>query len=186
MNIETESRDARISSLEEEVNDLKAAMDDAEQYARRNCLILSGVEEREGECTDELVTNICKKELDIELTVEDIDRSHRLGTPPSSGESSDGHPTRSSQHRRRLRNIIMKFTNYRIREKIYSSRKELRKSSSGTPLYINESLTKERSSLFWKIKKAINGVIVVKPPNGRRIKVTRESDLVKLTNLNFS
>ena len=126
-------------------------------------------------------------------TVEDIDRSHRLGTPPSSGESSDRHP---SQQRRRPRNIIMKFTNYRIREKIYSSRKELRKSSSGTPLYINESLTKERSSLFWKIRKAIkdkdhqvwtqDGVIVVKPPNGRRIKVTRESDLVKLTNLNFS
>ena len=67
-------------------------MDDAEQYTRSyNCLITSGVGEKEGECTDELVTNIGKKKLDIELTVQDIDRSHRLGPPPSSGESSDRH-----------------------------------------------------------------------------------------------
>ena len=165
---------------------MKADIDDSEQYTRRNCLIFAGLtEEDEGENTDELVRGVCKEKLDIDLDVSDIDRSHRLGTAlrRREGDQRSGRP----------RNLIVKFTNYRAREKVYGARMKLRKFDQ--KIFINENLTKERSQLFWKIKKANknkdhqiwtqDGTIVVKSPNGTRIKIARESDLSKLSDLNL-
>lgn len=38
-----------------------------------------GVEEQEQENTDDIVLNIIKEHLDLDLTVKDLGRSHRIG-----------------------------------------------------------------------------------------------------------
>lgn len=196
LNFEIETRDSKIAALEKDVKSLKSAIDDSEQYSRRNCLIFAGVEEKDGESTDVIIKDICRNELDVELDDGDIDRSHRLGSPLPDGGPDNRQPNIPSRRKKRHRNIIVKFTNYRIREKVYGARRKLRDSSSAIPVFINENLTKTRSNLFWRIKKAIrnrthqiwtqDGVIIVKDSKGGRTKVTRESDLAKLSDLNVS
>lgn len=110
--------------------------------------------EREGWLfTDDLVRNICKDEVDIELDVADIDRSHGLGSAPSGGihdmERNDREWPKGEK--RETRNIIVKFTNYRAREKIYDDWMKLRHSANF--LYINKNLTRDRTNLVWRIKK---------------------------------
>ena len=52
---------------------LEKKFDDSEQYSRRNCLLVHGVEEKEQENTDNIVLNVMKEHLDIELSVKDLD-----------------------------------------------------------------------------------------------------------------
>ena len=52
---------------------LEKKSDDSEQYSRRNCLLVHGVEEKEQENTDNIVLNVMKEHLDIELSVKDLD-----------------------------------------------------------------------------------------------------------------
>ena len=60
---------------------LKARLDDHEQRGRNMCLLVHGVEETDDENTDNVVINIIKCNLEIELLKDDIVRSHRLGPP---------------------------------------------------------------------------------------------------------
>ena len=68
-----------VSFLKERIDLLEKKPDDSEQYSRRNCLLVHGVEEQEQENTDNIVLNVIKEHLDIELSVKDFDRSHRIG-----------------------------------------------------------------------------------------------------------
>ena len=215
LDFDIEERDAKITALENEVKTLKteksqavqalqketknleAQVDDLEQYSRRNCLVFTGVEEKAGENTTATIINICRKDLGTEVLPSDVDRSHRLGPSQPHAESVGDRqpPSQAVRPRKKMRNIIVKFTNYNIREKVYSARKELHNSSTTPRVFINENLTKTRSSLFWKIRGAAknsnhkvwtqDGVIIVKTPTGGRIKVSRENHISRLTDLNF-
>ena len=54
-------------------------IDDLEQYSRINCLLFVGIEERDTKDTHALVLDVCNSELEVEVSLEDIERSHRLG-----------------------------------------------------------------------------------------------------------
>ena len=68
-----------------------------EAYSRRNCLTISGVPEREGEATDQLVADIAKA-AGVTIALTDLDRSHRIG----------------QQKRGRHRNIVVKLLSYNV------------------------------------------------------------------------
>ena len=68
-----------VSSLKERIDLLEKKSDDSEQNSCRNCLLVHGVEEQEQENTDNIVLNVIKEHLDIELSVKDLGRSHRIG-----------------------------------------------------------------------------------------------------------
>ena len=53
--------------------------DDQEQYSRRNCILVHGLEKNKDEITDDLVVSFIKHKMDIELSVNEIDRSHQIG-----------------------------------------------------------------------------------------------------------
>ena len=72
------------------VKELEAKIEDLEQYSRRNCLILGGYEEKKQENTDSTVQDTIREKLKVELTLDDIERTHRLGR-------------RSKKTRRRIR-----------------------------------------------------------------------------------
>ena len=95
-----------INNLKEEVSTLKGRVetlekksDGQEQYLRRNCILVHGLEENKDEITDDLVASFIKDKMVIDLSVNDIDGSHRIGKP-------------SPQKRRP---IIVKFVRYNNR-----------------------------------------------------------------------
>ena len=98
-----------VQSLKRENNELKTrvvnlerAVDAGEQYSRRNSLRMSGVQEQPNEDTDAIVIETARA-IDSEINLSDIDRSHRVGKPRA------GRP----------RDIIIKFSTYRARQKFY-------------------------------------------------------------------
>ena len=120
-----------------ELHTLREQVEDNEIVSRLPSLVLSGsaIGARpaspgpDGENVEQLVVDTLKKHFrDLPITLEDIDRAHRLP-----GESS--------------RKVICRFTKSgrgSIRDTIYQRRMELR----GRDLYINECLTRRRSELF--------------------------------------
>ena len=83
---------------------MKPVTDEAEQYSRRNCLILAGVPEVQKEDTDDIVRDVAQKWLKVQLDIRSIDHSHRLGKKTLHGKPCP---------------IIVKLCNYHDKEKMY-------------------------------------------------------------------
>ena len=111
-----DSRQEEKSVLLQQISELKTEyqlkMDEAEQYSRRNCLIITGVKEEEGEDTNRVVLDIFEKKLNICLDIFQVDRSHRLNGPkrPESDNSQV------------IRPIIVKFATYRSRNLLFKAK----------------------------------------------------------------
>ena len=73
---------------------------------------------------DDLVASFIKDKMDIDLSVNDIDRTHRIGKPSP----------------RKIRPIIVKFVRYNDRRKVFSNKKKLKNSG----ISITESSTARR------------------------------------------
>lgn len=163
-----ESVDKRVSSLEDEnrrlqdhVKELRselesvklsfaATTDASEQYSRRNCLKIAGIRESDGEDTDEIVLKIASS-LNLDLSLADIDRSHRVQpnkrnpTAESSTSAESSVPAESSTH---PRDIIVKFVSYRSRNSLFRAKSQLKNNADYSKVYINEALTSKRAELF--------------------------------------
>lgn len=154
-----EQRDHIIETLRNKVDEL-------EQYQRRPCLRIFGVEERDQENTDDIAVEVAQK-IGVQLTTNDIDRSHRVGRRQGD----------------RPRPIIIKFSSYRKRSEVFRNKRQLK----STGLTIREDLTKVRYNL---LRDAIakfgvthvwtqDGVIFVKQGDSKK-RVTCASDLNNL------
>ena len=111
-----------LTSLKEKFFQVDRTLDHQEQYSRRNCLLVHGVEEKYNEDTDQEIINIVKNDLGEETTIHDIDRTHRLGKL-----NLDNNVPRA---------IIVKFTRYNVRNKIFKTKEKLK----GKTVSITESL----------------------------------------------
>lgn len=175
-----------ITSLNEQqrtdhsaIVNLQEKANDAEQYQRRNCLRFFGIQESEGEVTNQKIRDVAQSKLGINLGPTAIDRSHRVG-PPSRGRQVGP------------RAIIVKFTQYDVRQDVIKSRRKLKGSRMG----IDEDLTSQNRALLDHAKKAVEAtqhleaawsidgrvIVLVKKPGGRTEKkrIRSESDLTKL------
>ena len=65
-----------VKTLNEKVETMDNSLDRHEQYSRRNCLLIHGVKENEKEDSDEVVIEIFEKEMQENVSANDIDRSH--------------------------------------------------------------------------------------------------------------
>ena len=68
-----------IIQLEDKITETDMRTDDLEQYGRRHSLRISGIPESHKEQTDMLICEFLKNELNIEINMGNIDRSHRVG-----------------------------------------------------------------------------------------------------------
>ena len=101
-------QDQEISDLKEKNLDLENRLTDLEQYSRKNTLKIEGIEETNDENTFDTVLDVCKKlNVDPPIELKDIDNCHRVGR-----SSTNGRP----------RAIIVKFSSYRARKRVYESR----------------------------------------------------------------
>ena len=164
------------SELKNELDDLKSKTDELEQYSRRSCVRISGVREAENENINEIVLGISSR-IGANIAPSDIDRLHRVGRKVGRGEN---------QGARRMRDIIVKFTNYGARLAFLKGRKSLREQNAS--VFINEDLTSARMELAFEcrnlkrtkiIKKVwtYNGNVFIEDNNDTRVKVVKMSDL---------
>ena len=68
-----------VNGLKERVESLEKASDDHEQYSRRNCLLIHGIDEGKDKALDDVVVNMLEDKLKFEILKKHIDRSHRIG-----------------------------------------------------------------------------------------------------------
>ena len=100
-----------------------------------------GINESRDENTDDLISEICNTDLGVDLAVEYIQRSHRLGLESLQDVADDRN---SLGKRLKCRPIIVKFVSYRKRHEIFSAKTKLK----GQTLAIVENLKRSRQRIF--------------------------------------
>ena len=104
---------------------------------RTSCLLIHGVDETADEVTDTICLDIIISHIGVEISLKDIQRSHRVG------------PKRQQTTRRtKPRPIICRFSSIRKRMEVFRNKKNLK----GKNILITESLTNFRYELFQKAK----------------------------------
>lgn len=56
-------------------------LEEQKQHSRNKCDLIHNVPENNGKLTDELAVEIFRDNLEVEVTLRDISRSHRMGKP---------------------------------------------------------------------------------------------------------
>ena len=74
-------RDDVITALQNDLSEVKDANDALEQYTRRNSLRISCLKELQDENPLQVILTFCNSRLRVkpEVTINDIDRVHRIG-----------------------------------------------------------------------------------------------------------
>ena len=125
-----EKKNKKISEVEKKVNSLESklgdSVDELEQYSRRNCLLLHGVRELEGENKNDIIMKTMKEEIDIDIRQQDLDQKHRVGNTKVCKEGKS-------------RPIIIKFSRYDVRSAVDKKKKKV---------LITERLTAKRVGLL--------------------------------------
>ena len=93
---------------------LERKTDDLEQYGRRLCIRIDGVEVNEDEIAEECTGKILNmlQKYDVEISDKDIDRAHRIASKRT--VSVDG---------KKVQQVIVKFLTWQKRNVVYHSRK---------------------------------------------------------------
>ena len=102
----------KVSEISNEIEVLKHSLDRQQQYSRRNCVLIHGIPEQKGEETDEQTLKIIIEELGETVEKSDLDRAHRIGA--------------FKEDKSKCRAIIVKFSKYNVREKVFKNKKKLK------------------------------------------------------------
>ena len=89
-------KDAIIAALESElknsntkVEDLEKKIERQKQYSRRNCIIIHGLKEEKNESTNDKVVELFREELNEDVLLEDLDRTHRIGKKKKKAQAAN-------------------------------------------------------------------------------------------------
>ena len=146
------------SYLTKRLEEMDAVLDRQEQYSRRNCLLINGVDEVEGEDTDELSLQVIEKHMNQNIKLEDNDRSHILGNPKKSMKAKP-------------RPIIVNY----VTHVIYRNKKVLK----GKGISVTESLTAKRIKVLEKAR-ALHGFVNVWSQDGKIMFFDKTINKVKI------
>ena len=130
-----QTNEEKCETLKNEKNCLKGTIsnlfnkiDELEQYSRRNCLLVNGIKkvdppnEHVSEETSEVPTQentdiavllLFNEKLGVDVHIKDIDRTHRIGRQKQKNKDAP-------------RPIIVKFSNYNPRQKVFQARRKLK------------------------------------------------------------
>ena len=150
---ELKKRDEEIASLKEKVREQEQALNELEQYSRRNILNVSGLPEKPNEAPVKVAIDLVKS-IGVTLQSSDIDRAHRIGR--RQGPASEGGKARP---------LLIKFVSYQKRDEVWSARKKLMetgtktRSSQNTPalkVFISENFTRRNQKLMYTARQLRN------------------------------
>ena len=89
-------------------------------------------------------------EIQADISLNDIDRSHRVGRSPVSTTPMPYTP----------KAIIVKFATYRARNNFYRKRTELKGNQTFPRVFVNEDLTSSRNKLFKTARKLVKDNLI--------------------------
>ena len=182
---EIEQLTKKIKSLEESITKSNTALNDLEQYGRRDMLDLRGIPRMKGENTDDIVIKIASA-MELTLTYNHIDVSHRTSNQPEAP-------------------IIVKFNSRRTKNMFWSRRrkifgkttKDLGIANNGNRIFINESLTAKNGNFFKLCRKKLknelnykyvwtnNGIVLARKnddANSQKLSIRTITDLNNIRN----
>lgn len=159
LNFETERRgvlESKVASLEKELREAVSSfniseakrqqeerkLDDLQQYSRKYNLEISGVP-RNVNLTDKEVVLSIAEELKVDINERDVDIVHRLNSKKGTSP------------------IIIRFTNYTAKQKLYKAKKHLRNKDwslifgESMTIYFNENLTQSRGKLYKEVRATV-------------------------------
>ena len=129
-----------MEQVKQRLSDVEGSHDDLEQYTRKFNLVIHGIPQREEEDNVENVINLGKS-LKVNLTCGDIDIVRRLNI----------------KNKTKIRPIIVRFSNYNAKSKLYKARINLRNATlhdlGAEKIFINENLTAWSAGLFREARK---------------------------------
>ena len=137
---EVDNLNKSLFKVQKELKCVSVRNDDLEQYSRRSCLRISGIVEKNNEDTTRFVLDLADR-CGADISIQDIDRSHRVGRPIAQEEGDFGisdEPQRSTK----THEIIVKFQSHGARLQLLKARAFFRERKEKK--YINEDLTKTR------------------------------------------
>ena len=116
---EIEALKSQVILLQNHVSTVKHAfdkkVDELEQYGRRVCLCIEGVEHKVNEKSEEILGKVINviKESEAEIPESVLDRAHRIG------------PTYTDTGKK-MQSILVRFTTFRHRTLFYINRKKIK------------------------------------------------------------
>ena len=112
-NAKIEKLESIIAIHENTIDQLLIKCDDNEQYSRRSCLRIHGVEVKENEDEDGIMNVLedCYSSVNLQFDANDIDRAHRIGLPYTDKNSG-----------KKVKSIIVKFRSWKARQRFYKGR----------------------------------------------------------------
>ena len=122
LSTENQRLKSESSNLSNVCASLKVAIDELEQYSRRDCLELRGIPSSRDENTDDIVIKVASL-VNINIKKEDISVNHRIRNSGIRGGST----VNSSSSRDMEPAIIVKFIKRDVRDALYHSRSRLKK-----------------------------------------------------------
>ena len=125
-----------LHGMDEDIAAMLLHQDKTEAWLRRQILLLNGIEEWDGENTNQIALDTFRA-MGVNIAAHEICRSHRNG------------PRIKGKHRP----IFVKFVRHDVRDEIYFKKNALRKIRGYRYIYIDENLTKYRSWLFREARK---------------------------------
>ena len=138
----------------------KKKADELEQYGRRVCLHIEGVEHQANEKSEDVLEKVVNiiKESETEIPESALDRAHRIGATYTENNT-----------RKKMQSIIFRFTTFRHRTFLYANRKNIK---SGARIRLD--LTNDCYNLLVSARKRVNNcpeVIYVYADINCRLKV---------------
>ena len=186
LQMEVENLKKSLSKVQKELKDVSVRNDDLEQYSRRSCLRISGIAEKSNEDTTRVVIDLADR-CGANISIQDIDRSHRVGRPIVQ-EEGDFDISDEPQRSTKTREIIVKLRSHGARLQLLKGRAFFRERKE--KIYINEDLTKTRKNLAFvcrKLKKdskssvertwVYNGNVLIQDIHENKVRVTSLDDL---------
>ena len=142
-----------------DIKNLGGKVDSQEYDSQQYCLLISSFKEDVNKDTDKIAIQLIRDDLEVDVDINDLDKIHRI----SSSGNSNG----------KLTLIIVKFTRYNVRKKVFVNKKTKRQKYQQWV----ECLTKLQMEKLQEVRKThvrlngrtYGGIIMIKSDN--KIKV---------------
>lgn len=134
-----DERDQALAKAERSNLLLRYEIDRLEQYQRRETVKITGIEEKEDENIEHVVTKLFN-DIGADIETEDISAVHRNGSKAKIGVAKKPRP------------ILVKFTSRKKKALLMLKKKALKDSPQFKHVYFNDDLTPLRSRLLHKVK----------------------------------
>ena len=145
-NKKIEELKSQIALKDQTIAGLMTKCDDNQQYSRRSCLRIHGIETKTKESNEDIIEKVkeCYEASEIPFNEANIDRARRIGKEYS--DKTTG---------KKVKSIIVKFKSWKSRQQLYNSRLRFdknRKKKPGQHFTISVGLTKRRYELLMKAR----------------------------------